>query len=62
MVNQSLLKFLSYFIIFLRFLGLIILVLLVVGPILAILLSTPSPGGGGGEACDPGFFSSINPC
>ena len=53
---------LGYFLALLTVLGLIVFALLILWPVLLIMFGTPSPGGGGGEACDPGFFSSINPC
>jgi len=42
--------------------GLIFFALAIVWPILLIMFGTPSPGGGSGEICDPGFFATVNPC
>jgi hypothetical protein len=55
-------NFLGYVLALLTVLGLIVFGLLILWPVLLMIFGTPSPGGGGGEVCDPGFFSSINPC
>ena len=48
--------------IILTVIGIVILGIIFLAPYLLIIFGHPAPGGGGGENCDPRFFSGTNAC